>query len=278
MEKLPFSPEIEPFVKPVEVGDTNKIYYDPDYPETLIRIPIDKEARFLEIDTKLIGVAEKIYCRLNEMGKSLDIDVASHQFILGKETSDGPVKPMLLAERIEGSHLVPIDKGNSKTLEALSRIARLGFKYLDWIESSRPKSVVTDIFRPDQYLSRSGEGHNHLTLVDIEARLKERDRGIKFINHELGMLVGPLRDSEFNDTFNKYMHHALRTLKQNQDHSEMASLINMVVNAPEVYQQMSDNLLAGREFIPSQATMERMRNNRLVIDKELLKRFGIEKI
>jgi len=276
MERLPFSPEIEPFAKPVEVGDTNKIYYDPDHPDVLIRIPTDKEARFLQTDTKLIGVAEKIYSRLSEMGKSLDIDLAKHQFILAQETSDGPVKPMLITERIKGDHLVPIDKENPETLEALSRIAQFGFKYLDWIESNRPKSVVTDIFRPDQYLAHSGEGHHNLTLVDIEARLKERDEGIKFIDHELGMLVGPLRDSEFNDTFNKYMRYALRTLKQNRDYRAMGGLINAVVNAPEEYKQMSDAFLAGREFIPSQETTERLRNKRLVIDKEFRKRFGIE--
>lgn len=279
MKESPFSPEIRPYIKPVEVGDTNKIYYDPNHPEVLIRVPIDKEAKFLETNPRLIGVAEKIYRRLDEMGESLDIDVATHQFILAKETSDGPVKPMLLAKRIEGSPLVPIDKNNPKTLEAMSRIAQFGLKYLNWIESNRPKSIVTDIFRPDQYISHPGEAHDKLTLIDIEPRLKNRDLGVKFVDFELGMLVGPLRDSVHNDTFCRYMHHALRALKQNSNYGNMAGLINSIVNAPEIYQQMSDDFLAGREFrIFPQEIKDRMRNTPLIITRELLKKFGIEKI
>jgi hypothetical protein len=278
MEKLPFSPEIRPYVKPVEVGDTNKIYYDPNHPEILIRIPKDEEARFMETDPGLIKVVEKIYHRLDEMGKGLDINVAAHQFILAKETSNGPVKPMLLAKRINGNPLVPIDKNNPKTLEAVSRIAQLGLKYLDWIESSRPKSVVTDIFRPDQYITHSEESHDKLTLVDVEPRLKNRDMGVKFIEFELGMLVGSLRDSKYDNTFCSYMQHAIRALKQNRNYNEMASLINNIINAPEIYQQMSDAFLAGKEYTPPQEAIDRMRKTPLIITRELLKRLGIEKI
>lgn len=277
MNELPFSPEIRPFIKPVEVGDTNKIYYDPNHPGGLIRVPTDKEAKLLEADPKLIQVAEKIYRRLEEMGESLDI--APHQFILAKETSDGPVKPMLLAERIDGSHLVPIDKNNPKTLEALSRIVQLGLKYLNWIESNKPRSVVTDIFRPEQYLAHPGETHDKLTLIDIEPRLKNRDLGVMMVEFEIGMVVGPLRDSAHNDIFFKYMHHALRSLKHNPDYIQMAGVINSIINAPELYQQMSDNFLAGRETgVFSQRINDRLRNNPLIITRGLLKRFGIEKI
>ncbi|MBI2121997.1 MAG: hypothetical protein HYT98_02640 [Candidatus Sungbacteria bacterium] len=285
MEEAPFSPEIQPYKKPVEVGDTNKIYYDPSHPDVLIRIPIDKESKFLETNPKLIGIAEKIYRRLDEMGKSLDIDVADHQFILAKETSDAPVKPMLLAKRIEGNPLVPVDKNNLKTLEALSRIAQLGHKYLNWIESNRPKSVVTDVFRPDQYIAHPGETeetHDKLTLVDIEPRLKDRDLGIKFIDHELGMLVGPLRNSAHNDIFNLYMHHAFRTLKRNRRRIEIGSLINIIVKAPELYQRMSEDFLAGRDTIftsqEQQEIKDRLLNAPLIVNQELLRKFGIEKI
>jgi hypothetical protein len=278
MEKLPFSPGIQPYIKPAEVGDTNKIYYDPNHPEALIRIPKDKEAKFLETDPKLVGVAEKIYHRLDEMGKELDMDVVSHQFILAKETSDGPIKPMLLTERIDGNLLVPIDKNNPETLKAMSRIAQLGLKYLNWIGSNRPRSVVTDIFRPDQYLVRHIEEHNKLTLVDVEPRLKKREIGVKFVDFELGMLVGSLRNSKYDNTFCSYMHHAIRALKQNRNYSEMAGLINSIVNAPEIYQQMSDAFLLGKEYIPSQKTSDWIRKHPLVITKELLKRFGIENI
>lgn len=285
MEKAPFSPEIQEYNKPVEIGDTNKIYYDPSRPDVLIRVPIDKEAKFLETDPKLIGIAEKIYRLFGEMGKDLEIDIAEHQFILAKETNDGPIKPMLLAKRIEGNPLVPIDKNNPKTLEALSRIAQLGFKYLNWIESKRPKSVVTDIFRPDQYIAHPGETeekHDKLTLVDIEARLKDRDRGIEFIDHELSVLVSPLRDSVYNDVFNLYMHHAFRTLKENRYRTDIASIINVIINAPELYQRMSDDLLDGREtiFTPQEQKeiKDRLYNAPLIVDRELLKKFDIEKI
>jgi hypothetical protein len=185
---------------------------------------------------------------------------------------------MLIAERIKGDLLVPIDKNNPKTLEALSRIAQFGLKYLSWIESNRPKSIVTDIFRPDQYISQPGEGRNKLTLIDIEPRLKDRDLGVKFVNHEIGMLVEPLRDSEYDDTFCKYMHHALRALKQNRNYSEMAGLVNSIVNAPEIYKQMSDAFLAGKDYNLSQEVSERLRRTPLTITKKLLERFGIEKI
>ncbi len=278
MNELPFSPEIRPFIKPVEVGDTNKIYYDPDHPEALIRVPTDEEARFLVADPKLIQVAEKIYRRLDEMGESLDIDVAAHQFILARETSDGPVKPMLLTERIKGNHLVPIDKNNPKTLEALSRIAQLGLKYLDWIEFNKPRSVVTDIFRPEQYLAQPGEKHDKLTLIDIEPRLKGRDLGETMVDFEIGMVVGPLRDSEHDDIFCQYMRHALRSLKQKRAYSHQAVLINSIINAPEIYRQLSDNFLAGRETGISEKLISRWDNTPLIITKGLLKRFGIENI
>ena len=279
MREAPFSPEIQPFKKPVEVGDTNNIYYDPQFPDTLIRIPKDEEARFLETDPKLIAVAEKIYNHLDTMGKRLDIDVAPHQFILAKETSAGPVKPMLLAKRINGSPLFPVDQNDPKTLEAMSRIAQLGLNYLNWIESARPQSVVTDIFRPEQYIAHAGETHDRLTLVDIEPRLKDRDYGKQFIDHELAMLVAPLRGTAYNEVFFQYMHHAIRALKQNREYHRMASLINVIVNAPEVYQQMSDDFLSGREPRTfSQEINERLRNAPLIINRELLRKFGIEKI
>ena len=275
---MPFSSEIQPFEKPIEVGDTNQIYYDPRNPEILIRVPIDMEARFLESDPKLINIAEKTYRRLGQMGEDLDIDITPHQFIVAKETKDGLVKPMLLAKRIEGSHLIPIDKSNPKTLEAISRIAQLGERYLRWIESNRPRSVVTDVFRPDQYIARPGEGRDRLYLVDIEPRLKERERGIQFIKGELMMLVGPLRDSEHADTFRQIMHHALRSLKQNPGDKVMASLISIVINYPEGYQQMSDDYLGGKEprDFPKEIK-ERLRNTPLVISRALLQ-LGIEKI
>jgi len=274
MKELPFSPEIKPYKKPVEIGDTNEIYYDPDHPETLIRIPKDKEARFLKSDPKLIGITEKIYSRLDEMGRDLDIDVAPHQFILAKESSDGPVKPMLLTKRIDGSPLVPIDKNNPNTLESISRIAQLGIKYLNWIESNHPKSVVTDIFKPDQYITRPGETHDKLTLVDVEPRLKDRDGGVKFIDHEVGMLVGPLRDSAHDDVFRQYMQHALRSLKRDRNYGQMAGRINCIVNAPEIYQQISDDFLAGREIRTfSPEINNKLRNSRYDID-ELLRKFG----
>ncbi len=278
MRELPFSPDLEPFVKPVEVGDTNDIYYDPEHPDVLIRVPKDSEAEFLENDPKLIAVAEKIYQRLDAMGESLDIHVAPHQFILAKETSDGPTKPMLLAKRIDGTHLVPYDRENPKTLEATSRIAQLGLKYLDWIEQSRPRSVITDLLKPDQYLAQPGDGHDTLTLVDIETRFKERDFGKKMIELELGMLVGPLRDSEFDDTFCRYMQHALRTLKQGRTNGRLATMINSIINAPELYQQMSDGFLAAKEFTPTKEASDQLRSTPLVITKDILKRFGIEKL
>lgn len=279
MRELPFSPDIRPFEKPIEVGDTNQIYYDPRNPDVLIRVPIDKEAMFLENDPKLINIAEKTYRRIGLLGKNLDIDVAPHQFILAKETEDGPVKPMLLAERIEGSHLVPIDKSNPKTLDAINRIAELGQRYLHWIESSRPRSVVTDVFRPDQYIVQPSEGRDRLCLVDIEPRLKERERGIRFIRAELMFLVAPLRDSEHADTFRQLMHYALRSLKKHRNDAELASLINIVVNYPEGYQQMSDRFLGGEEVgnFPSEV-IERLRNKPLIIDKAFLHRLGIKKI
>lgn len=278
MNETPFSPEIQPYIKPVEAGDTNKIYYDPNHPEILIRIPKDKETKFLETDPKLIGVAEKIYRSLDNMGKELDIDVAIHQFILAKETSEGPIKPMLITKRIEGNPLISIDKNNPKILEAVNRIAQLGLKYLNWIESNRPRSIVTDIFRPDQYIAHSGEAHDKLTLIDIDPRLKDRDLGIGFIDHELGMLVGPLRDSIYNDTFCQYVHHELRRIKQNQNYNKTVGLLNSIINYPEIYQKMSDDFLGGKKYIPSQETNERMRNTPLNINREVLKRFGIEKI
>lgn len=279
MKEAPFSPEIQEFKKPLEVGDTNKIYYDPEHPDVLIRVPTDHESRFLETDPKLIGVAEKMYRRLGEMGRGLDIDVAEHQFILAKETVDGPIKPMLLAKRIEGGHLVPIDKNNPRTLEALSRIAELGFKYLNWIKANQPKSVITDIFKPVQYIVQPGEAHDKLTLVDIEPRLAKSDKGIKSIDHALGMLVGPLRDSAYNDTFRRFLHHGLKSLKRDRAYSEMAGLIGSIINAPDIYQMMYEDFLDDRELrVPPKEALEWARNTPLTISRELLKKFGIDKI
>lgn len=279
MREAPFSPEIQPFKKPVEVGDTNDIYYDPQFPDTLIRVPTDKEARFLETDTKLIADAEKIYSRLNTMGESLDIEVVPHQFILAKETSDGPVKPMLLAKRIKGSPFFPVDTDDPKVLEAMDRIAQLGLNYLDWIESDQPKYVVSDIFRPVQYMTHAGKSHDKLTLVDVEPRLKDREHGKQFVRHEISMLVAPLRDTEHNGTFNRFMHHAFRTLKQHRHDHPIAGLINAIVNAPEVYQQMSDDFLSESEPRTfSEEVNKRLRNAPLNIDRKLLRQFGIDKI
>ena len=69
MKEIPFSPEIQQFNKPLEIGDTNQIYYDPQNPDILIRIPVDKEARFLAVDTRLIKIAEKYYQQLEILGK-----------------------------------------------------------------------------------------------------------------------------------------------------------------------------------------------------------------
>lgn len=278
MNETPFSPKIQPLKKAVEVGDTNQIYYDPDHPESVIRIPTDKEAKFLKNDPKLINIAEKIYKRLGDLGKALDIDIALHQFILAKETSDGPVKPMLLAKKIEGHHLVPIDRNNPETLEALDRIVKLGFKYLDWIDSNKPRSIVTDIFRPDQYLAHPGKTHEKLTLIDIEARLKDRESGIRFIENELSNVVGPLRDTNYNDTFCKFVHYVLKKLKRNPGDRSMSGLLQIIINFPEVYRQMSDDFLAGREINVSQKIKERIHNTPLIINKEVLRKFGIEKI
>ena len=102
--------------------------------------------------------------------------------------------------------------------------------------------------------------------------------GVKFIEFELGMLVGSLRDSKYDNTFCSYMQHAIRALKQNRNYNEMASLINNIINAPEIYQQMSDAFLAGKEYTPPQEAIDRMRKTPLIITRELLKRLGIEKI
>lgn len=279
MRELPFSPDIKPFEKPIKIGDTNDIYYDPQHPDAVIRIPKDSEVKFLETDTKLISVAEKIYNNLDSMGDSLDIDVAEHQFILAREDSDGPVKPMLLAKRIEGKPFFPVDTKDPQALERISRIAQLGLKYLDWIETKKPRAIVTDIFSPKQYMAHEGETDERLTLVDIEPRLKDREYGKQFINHELAMLVAPLQDTEHNNIFNQYMHHAFRTLKYNRGDSQMASLINVIINAPEIYKQISDDFLSGRE--PQQFSEEiikRLRNKQLIVNQELLRKFGIDRI
>ncbi len=60
MSELPFSPDIETFAKPAEMGLTNDMYYDPEHPEVIIRIPKDQEARFLENDPKRIGLAKLV--------------------------------------------------------------------------------------------------------------------------------------------------------------------------------------------------------------------------
>lgn len=278
MEELPFSPEIKTFEKPIEVGDTNKIYYDPNHPESVIRVPTDEEARFLENEPALIGIAEKIYGQLGEMGKSLDIEIAPHQFILAKETGDGPIKPMLIEKRIEGRHLVPIDRNDPETLDAISRIAQLGFKYLDWIDTNKPQEVVTDIFRPEQYLAHPGNEREILTLIDVEPRLKDSDYGVMSISQTLGMLVCPLRDSSYNETFNQFMQYAIKSLKQNRNDNHLTSLIHIIINFPEIYERMSDDLLNNKETSPfSTEINERIRNTPLVINREILAKFGIEK-
>jgi hypothetical protein len=278
MRETPFSPDIQPFQKPVEVGDTNDIYYDPRSPDTVIRIPKDEEARFLETDPKLIAIAEKNYSRLEALGTGLDIDIAPHQFILAKENSTGPVKPMLLAKRIEGKPLFPVDQSDPKTLESISRIAQLGLKYIDWIESDRPRSVVTDVFRPEQYIVHPGEKRDQLTLVDIEPRLKDRDTGKAFIEHQIAMLVAPLRDSAHNDVFLRFMRHAFQSFKRDRSR-EMGGIINIIVKAPDFYRQMSDDFFSGAEprAMPD-GLGERLKNTPLIIDRRLLKKFGIEKI
>jgi hypothetical protein len=280
MRELPFSPDIREFEKPIEVGDTNKIYYDPSQPDVLIRVPVDKEARFLQADPKLIGIAEKNYSRIANLGNELGIAVARHQFILAKEAQDGPVKPMLLAERIEGKHLVPIDRGNPKTLDALSRIAQLGLKYLRWAESSAPKNVVTDIFRPEQYLAKPSSGRDLLYLVDIEPRLMERTRGTQFIRHSLIMLVAPLRGTQHDKTFGQVLHGALLSLKQDRSNTSLLSLLNVIVNYPEGYQKMSEEYLSPDREVTnfSPAVVERLRNTPLIIDRALLRSLGIEKL
>jgi hypothetical protein len=279
MREAPFSPGIQPFKKPIEIGVTNNIYYDPKSPDVLIRIPKDEEVKFLETDPKLIRVSERIYDQLKIMGEPLDIDIAPHQFILAKEASDGPVKPMLLAKRIEGTPFFPVDTEDPRTLESISRITKLGLGYLNWIESKQLRAIVTDIFRPEQYITQKEKIHDRLTLVDIESRLKDREYGKQFINHELAMLVAPLRGTEYNDVFNQFMHHAFKSLKQNSKDPGIASLINVIVNAHEVYRQMSDDFLSGREPQDiSDELKKQLRNKQLIINAELLKKFGIDKI
>jgi len=275
MEEAPFSPDIEQFKKAVEVGDTNKIYFDPEHPEAVIRIPIDQEAVFLEDDPKLIKIAEKIYKRIGEMGKDLDIHIAPHQFIIAKETSDGPIKPMQIAKKIEGHHLVPIDSENQKTLDSLNRIVKLAFKYLSWIESSKPRAVVTDIFRPDQYIASQGETHDKLTLVDVEPRLKEREWGVSMLETEISNVVAPLRDTAYNETFNQFVRYVLQSIKRDRTQTHKISLLNIIVNFPDFYQQMAGDYLAERETSVSTEFADKMRNTPLIINKELLNKFGV---
>lgn len=280
MSERPFSPEIKSFEKPLEVGDTNQIYYDPKNPDILIRIPVDEESRFLESDPKLIRVAEKSYKRLQQMSNDLDIDIAPHQFIVAQETKNGPIKPMLLAKRIEGNHLIPIDKDNKKQLDAINRIALLGQRYIQWIERDRPKAVVTDVFRPEQYIVRQEEGRDMLYLIDIEPRLKQREHALHFIRWELMMLVGPLRNTEYEETFRLMISDVLRYSKHNRSDRTFLGLVGLIVAYPEGYSIMSEDFLnAKKELrdIPDEMK-ERMKNTNIVIDQKLLDSLGIDKI